>query len=127
MSDTQLGLDLATLPDGDLDPTFGLVAGAELVARDLRAEVLTSAGGLWYAPGYGGGLADQAAKRVTPTSRAALDARVRAVCLGDDRVASVVVTVSGALVVEVEGTTASGDTFRFVIDPALAADRLAET
>ena len=122
-----LGVDPATLPDGDLDPTFGLLSGAELVARDLRAEVLTDAGALWYAPAYGGGLAGQVAKRVTPASRAAVAARVRAVCLADDRVASVDVAVSAELTVRVEGTTATGSTFTFVVDAAGAAARLAET
>jgi hypothetical protein len=56
--DSDLGVDLATLRDGDLDPLFALASGPELVARDLRAEVLTDPGALWYAPGYGGDLAD---------------------------------------------------------------------
>ena len=67
------------------------------------------------------------AKRVTPASRAAVAARVRAVCLADDRVASVDVAVSAELTVRVEGTTATGSTFTFVVDAAGAAARLAET
>ncbi len=127
MPDSDLGVDLATLPDGDLDPLFALTSGPELVARDLRAEVLTDPGALWYAPGYGGGLAGQVAKRVTPGSRAAFAARVRAVCMADDRVASVEVAVSAELTVAVDGVTATGAAFAFVVDAAHAAARLAET
>lgn len=121
-----LGIDIATLADGDLDPGFGLLGGPELVARDLRAEVLAPEGSLWYAPTYGGGLAGEVAKRVTETSRAGLAGRVRAVCMADDRVASVDVDVTGELVVTVDGTVATGETFRFVVEASAVASRLTE-
>jgi hypothetical protein len=122
-----LGVDLATLPDGDLDPLFGLLDGPALVARDLQAELLTLEDALWYAPGYGLGLAGEVAKRVTDASRATLAARVEEVCMRDDRVGSVTAEVTGELDVAVEGVTATGAAFRFVVDAASAAARLAET
>lgn len=124
---TDLGTDLATLADGDLDPTFGLLSGPALVARDLQAEIFTIEGALWYAPEYGLGLAAHVAKRVTPPMRAALASRIRALCLRDDRVASVQVEVSGELAVAVEGVTAIDEAFQFVVNPASAAASLAET
>lgn len=127
MNNPDLGTDLATLDDGDLNPDLDqLVDGPVLVAQDLRAELLTAAGTLFYDPDYGDDVRGMLGKRTDATTRSRVAARVQAVCLKDDRVATVDVTVTGSLVIEVSGLTSTQEPFRFVIDADAAAARLAE-
>lgn len=122
-----LGTDLATLEDGDLNPSLDeLVEGAELVAQDLRAECLTREGALFYDETYGLGVDGLVAQRITDVRRARIASRVEAVCLRDDRVAAVQVEAAGELAIDVEGLTSTEEPFRFVLDVGDVAARLSE-
>jgi hypothetical protein len=124
---SDLGSDIAALEDGDLDPMFGEMSGPALVAADLRAELLTAEGSLFYDPAHGFDVRAGLGARVTDARRAQMATRIEAVCLRDDRVASVDVRVTGSLVIEVDGLTSTNEPFRFVLDVADVAARLSET
>lgn len=119
-----LGTDLAALEDGDLDPMFGELSGPALVATDLRSELLTAAGSLFYDAAYGDDVRAHLGARITDVKRSQIASRVEAVCLRDERVATVDVRVSDALTIEVDGVTSTADTFRFVLDVADVEARL---
>lgn len=131
MTTTNLGLDIATTDDGDLDPMFTEVSGPLLVAQDLRAELTTREGTLFYDAEYGFDVRALVAARVTPDRRAELTARVEAVCLRDDRVAVVEISVTSptrdSLVIAVDGVTSTQEPFRFVVDVGQVAARLSLT
>ena len=125
---TDLGTDLATLADGDLDPNLDrLVDGPALVAQDLRAELLTQAGALFYDASYGFDVRSLLAVRLTDARRAAVAARIEALCMRDERVAAVNVAVTDSLTIAVDGITSTSEPFRFVVDASAAPARLTET
>lgn len=123
---TGLGSDIAALDDGDLDPMFGEMSGPALVGADLRAELLTAEASLFYDRAHGFDVRSLLGARLTDQRRAQFAARIEAVCLRDDRVASVDVRVTGSLVIEVDGLTSTNEPFHFVLDAADAAARLSE-
>ncbi len=108
---TDLGTDLATLEDGDLDPMFGLSDGPVLVAADVARRLQTAT--LFYSSAgeYGFDLRQLAAARVgaqTIATRAEVEA------LRDERVLDATVRVDGAHIA-LAGTTDVGP-FRLVVD-----------
>lgn len=118
---TDLGTDLATLEDGDLDPMFGLSSGPALVAADVARRLQTES--LFYAAEgeYGFDLRQLAAARV---GAATIGARAEREATRDERVLDASVTVDGARIA-LSGTTADGP-FRLVVDVGDAPARLVE-
>lgn len=118
---TDLGTDLATTADGDLDPMFGLSSGPSLVAADVARRLQTEA--LFYAVEgeYGFDLRQLAAARVGAQT---LATRAEVEALRDERVLDATATVDGAQIA-LAGTTDAGP-FRLVVDVGDAATRLQE-
>lgn len=126
MPDTSLGVDLATLPDGDLDPTFALLTGPQLVARDLALRLQTP--GVFYDETVGTDLRAWCARPLADAMRRRVAAIVRAEARRDDRVQDVDVVVSGSqstLTIAVDGATDAGP-FRLVLPVGSLAARLQE-
>jgi len=117
---TDLGTDLATLADGDLDPMFGLASGTSLVAADVARRLQTEA--LFYvdAGDYGLDLRELVAARL---GAATIASRAEREATRDERVLDARVSVDGARIA-LTGTTAAGP-FRLVVDVADAPVALA--
>lgn len=121
-----LGTDLATLSDGDLDPTFALLSGPQLVARDLALRLQTP--GVFYDESIGTDLRAWCARPLTDSERRRVAALVRMEARRDDRIDDVDVVVSGSqssLSIAVDGTTVAGP-FRLVLPAGELAARLQE-
>lgn len=121
-----LGTDLATDEFGDLDPTFGLLSGPQLVARDLALRLQTP--GVFYDESVGTDLRAWCARPLADSERRRMAALVRREARRDDRIDDVDVVVTGsqsALVVTVDGATAAGP-FRLVLPVGSLAARLQE-
>lgn len=118
---TDLGTDLATLADGDLDPLFELASGPALVAADAARRLQTDV--LFYAEegAYGLDLRELVAARLGTGD---LAARAEVEVLRDERVLDATATVDGARIA-LTGVTSAGP-FRFVVDVVDAAARLRE-
>ena len=115
-----LGLDVSTFVNGDLDPTFALIAGPQVVAEAIARRLQTPRGGLPRNPEYGTDLRQWVNASLSPAKRAALQSTIVGEVTADPRVESVdveFVESGSSLRVSISGTCSAGP-FDLVLDVA---------
>jgi hypothetical protein len=112
---TTFGTDFSTFIGGvpDLDPSFTLIGGPQVVAETVGRRLLTPRGSLPGAPGLGIDLRSYLNEGLTPAKLSQLKAAVVAEATEDERVLSATCSTvfdaaASALRVSITGLTAAG-------------------
>lgn len=85
------GTDVSTIPD--LDPTFTLISGPQVVAQSIARRLTTPRGDLAFHPDYGIDLRMWLNEAMTPQAIAECSQSIEAECRKDERVETVKVNV----------------------------------
>ena len=88
------GTDVSSFKEGDLDPFFGLIAGARVIAEAIVRRWTTPEGGLFYDPSFGRDVRALIGQACTAQSLFALRAQLAAQAEEDERVLEATIDVA---------------------------------